>query len=143
MPANIVSVDEESLHKDIKNLVRKTVEETLNALLDKEASELVAAERYERTADREAYRSGHLARKLVTGAGDVERSVCFECRKASPNATASGPLGRSHLGLMSAKTRPCDRLNKFQQPLILSGVTHTHNIHVCSAFCDHDIVALG
>lgn len=45
MPANIVSVDEESLHKDIKNLVRKTVEETLNALLDEEASELVAAER--------------------------------------------------------------------------------------------------
>ncbi len=83
MPANIVSVDEESLHKDIKNLARKTVEETLNALLDEEAS-VVAAERYERTADREAYRSGHLARKLVTGAGDVERSVCFECRKASP-----------------------------------------------------------
>ncbi len=46
MSANIVSVDEESLRNDIKNLVRKTVEETLNALLD-EASELVGAERYE------------------------------------------------------------------------------------------------
>lgn len=34
MSANIVSVDEESLRNDIKNLVRKTVEETLNALLD-------------------------------------------------------------------------------------------------------------
>lgn len=45
MSANIVSVDEESLRNDIKNLVRKTVEETLNALLDEEASELVAAER--------------------------------------------------------------------------------------------------
>lgn len=32
--ANIVSVDEMSLRKDIKNLARKTVEETLNALLD-------------------------------------------------------------------------------------------------------------
>ena len=41
MSANIVSVDEESLRNDIKNLVRKTVEETLNALLDEEASELV------------------------------------------------------------------------------------------------------
>ena len=29
MSANIVTVDEESLRKDIKNLVRKTVEETL------------------------------------------------------------------------------------------------------------------
>lgn len=103
MPANIVSVDEKLLRKDIKNLVRKTVEETPDALLDEEASELVAAERYERTAGREAYRSDHLARKLVTGAGDVEHSVCFECRKANPNAAASGPLGRSHLGLMSTK----------------------------------------
>lgn len=41
MSANIVSVDKESLRKDIKNMMRKTVEETLNALLDEEASELV------------------------------------------------------------------------------------------------------
>lgn len=34
MSANFVSVDEESLRNDIKNLVRKTVQETLNALLD-------------------------------------------------------------------------------------------------------------
>ena len=48
MSSNIVSVDEESLRKDINNLVRKTVEETLNALLDEETSELVGAERYRR-----------------------------------------------------------------------------------------------
>ena len=48
--------------------MRKTVEETPNALLDKEASELVGAGRYERTAGREAHRGGHYARKLVTGA---------------------------------------------------------------------------
>lgn len=36
MSANIASVDEESLRKDIKNLVRKTVEEILNALLDED-----------------------------------------------------------------------------------------------------------
>ena len=46
MSANIVSVDEESLRKDINNRVRKTVEETLNALLDEETSELVGAGRY-------------------------------------------------------------------------------------------------
>lgn len=46
MSANIASVDEESLRKDINNLVRKTVEETLNALLDEETSELVGAGRY-------------------------------------------------------------------------------------------------
>ena len=92
MSANIVSVDEESLRKDIENLVRKTVEETLNALLDEEASELVGAGRYERTAGREAYRSGHYARKLVTGAGEVELNVpscaARPSRRPSSSATA-------------------------------------------------------
>ena len=91
MSANIVSVDEESLRNDIEDLVRKTVEEAPDALLDEEASELVGAERHERTVGRETYRSGHYVRKLITGAGEVEPGVCFECRKASPNATASGP----------------------------------------------------
>lgn len=40
-----------------------------------ETSELVGAERYERTAGREAYRSSHYARNLVTGAEEVEFSV--------------------------------------------------------------------
>ncbi len=53
MPANIVSVDEESLRNDIENLVRKTAEEAPDALIDEEASKLVGAERYERTAGRE------------------------------------------------------------------------------------------
>lgn len=57
-PANIVPTDEESPRKDMKNLGRKTVEETLDALLDEEVSGLVGAERYEGTAGREVYRSG-------------------------------------------------------------------------------------
>lgn len=79
MSANIVSVEEESLRNDILNLVRKTVEETLNALLDEEASELVGAERYERTASQDAYHSGHYARWLVTGAGEVNLSAPKLC----------------------------------------------------------------
>ncbi len=47
MSANIVSVDEDSLCKDIENLVRKTVEETLSAMLDWEMLGLVGAERYQ------------------------------------------------------------------------------------------------
>ena len=45
MSANIVAVGEGSLRKDIKNLVRRTVEETLNALVDENASDLVGADR--------------------------------------------------------------------------------------------------
>lgn len=75
MSSNIVSVDEESLKSDLRELVRKTVQETLNALLDEEADEMVGAERYERTAGREAYRSGHYRRKLVTTSGEVVLDV--------------------------------------------------------------------
>lgn len=71
MSANMVSIDEGPLRSDLRELVRKTVQETLNALLNEEADEMVGAERYEKTAAREAYRSGHYKRKLVTTSGEV------------------------------------------------------------------------
>lgn len=71
MPDSIVSLNEESLRADLRELVRRTVEEMLNVLLDEEADDLVGAERYERTADREAYRAGHCERKLATTSGEV------------------------------------------------------------------------
>lgn len=75
MSESIVSINEESLRFDIKELVKNTVRDVINQLLEEEADELVNAERYERTADREAYRSGHYKRKLVTSAGEVELDV--------------------------------------------------------------------
>lgn len=71
----IVSVDEETLKGDLRELVRKTVQDTINALLEQEAEEMVGAERYERTAGREAYRSGHYRRKLTTTSGQIELDV--------------------------------------------------------------------
>lgn len=75
MSESIVSVDEESLHLNIKELVKNTVRDVINQLLEEEADELVNAERYERAAEREAYRSSHYKRKLVTSAGEVELDV--------------------------------------------------------------------
>ena len=71
MPEPIVTFNEESLKTDLRELVRRTVEEMLNGLLDEEADDLVGAERYERTAGREAYRAGHYERKLTTTSGEV------------------------------------------------------------------------
>ena len=71
MPDPIVSLNEGSLKADLGELVRRTVEDTLNGLLDEEAGDLVGAERYERTADREAYRAGHHGRRLATTSGEV------------------------------------------------------------------------
>lgn len=71
MSAPIVSVDHDAIKADLSELVRKTVEDTLNALLAEEADDLIDAERYERTADREAYRAGHYDRTLTTTSGNV------------------------------------------------------------------------
>ena len=75
MPHEIVSSDDEAIKGYVGKLVAKTVEETLNALLDEEADQLVNAGRYERTDERQAYRSGHYRRRLVTGAGELEPSA--------------------------------------------------------------------
>ena len=52
MPHEIVSSDDEAIKGYVGKLVAKTVEETLNALLDEEADQLVNAGRYERTDER-------------------------------------------------------------------------------------------
>ena len=71
MPEPIVTLNEDSLRSDLRELVRRTVEDTLNGLLEAEADDLVGAGRYERTADREAYRAGHYDRGLTTSSGEV------------------------------------------------------------------------
>lgn len=71
MPEPIATLSEEPLRSDLRELVRRTVEEMLDGLLDGEAGDLVGAERYECTADREAYRAGYYERKLATTSGEV------------------------------------------------------------------------
>lgn len=75
MPGNITSVDEESLRKDIKNHVKKTVEETLNAPLDGEASEPVGTASWERTAGSEAYRGATFQTVVIECCRRRETSV--------------------------------------------------------------------
>jgi len=67
----IVQLNEEVIKNELKELVRRSVEETLNNLLDKEAQELTNAARYERTAARQGYRAGHYDRNLTATSGDV------------------------------------------------------------------------
>ena len=67
----IVTFDEEAVRGELRELVRRTVEDTLNALLEEEADDLIGADRYERTAGREAYRAGHYERGLTTTSGQV------------------------------------------------------------------------
>lgn len=75
MSGNIMQLNEDLIKNNLKDLVRNSVEETLNALLDHEADELVRAGKYERTGDRKGYRSGHYERNFGTTSGEVRLRV--------------------------------------------------------------------
>jgi len=71
----IIRIEEEQLSRHLDKVVRGTVEETLNALLDAEADQLCQASRYERTEKRQDTRAGHYKRNLDTKAGQVQLQV--------------------------------------------------------------------
>ena len=75
MSEKIVQLNEEVIKGQLKELVRGSVEETLNALLEQEAEKLTQAARYERNEARQGYRSGHYSRNLTTTSGDVTLHV--------------------------------------------------------------------
>jgi transposase-like protein len=67
----VIEIDEARIKDHLGELVRGSVEETLNALLDAEADRLCNAARYERTEGRRDTRAGTYDRKLHTRAGEV------------------------------------------------------------------------
>ena len=75
MSKPIIQLNEENVKSELKELVRNSVEETLNELLNKEAEELTSAAKYERTEARQGYRSGHYSRKLTTTSGEVRLEI--------------------------------------------------------------------
>jgi transposase-like protein len=72
---DVIRIDEEQVRGHVDQVVRATVEETLNSLLDAEADELCGAKRYERSPERLDTRSSHYQRKLFTKAGEVELKI--------------------------------------------------------------------
>ena len=64
MSEKIVQLNEEVIKGQIKELVRGSVEETLNELLEAEAEKLTQAARYERNEQRQGYRIGQLGQFL-------------------------------------------------------------------------------
>ena len=73
--SNVITIDDERIRGHLDRVVRGTVEETLNAMLEAEADRLCNAGRYERTAARRDQRSGSYDRKLQTKAGAVTLKV--------------------------------------------------------------------
>jgi len=71
----VIEIDEARIKDHLGELVRGSVEDTLNALLDAEADQLCNAARYERTEARRDTRAGSYERKLQTKAGEVKLKV--------------------------------------------------------------------
>jgi putative transposase len=71
----VIKIDESKIRDHLGELVRGTVEETLNKLLDAEADQLCNAARYERTEARKDTRAGYYERGLHTKAGEVKLKV--------------------------------------------------------------------
>ncbi len=68
----VIKIDEAQIRDHLGEMVRSTVEQTLNDMLDAEADQLCGAERYERTEARIDGRAGHYKRKFHTKAGEVD-----------------------------------------------------------------------
>lgn len=70
-----LKIDGNEVRKHLDEMVRDSVEETLNSLLDAEADDLCRAKRYERSPERADTRAGSYQRKLHTKAGEVSLKV--------------------------------------------------------------------
>ena len=73
--AGVIRIEEGKIRSHVDQVVRETVEQTLNGLLEAEADELCGAKRYERSPERLDTRAGHYDRQLHTQAGEVTLSV--------------------------------------------------------------------
>jgi transposase-like protein len=71
----VIRINEQEIESHVGEVVRQSVEETLNGLLEAEAEQLCRAKRYQRSEDRSDTRAGHYKRKLQTQAGEVELKV--------------------------------------------------------------------
>src|SRR3984885_8925613 len=71
----VIQIDEARIRDHLGEMVRGTVEETLNALLDAEADRLCGAGRYERTQGRQDTRCGRYERTLQSSSSEVDLKV--------------------------------------------------------------------
>lgn len=71
----VIKIDEAQIHSHLDPMVRETVEETLNKMLNEEADRLCNAQRYEHAESRKDIRAGHYHRKLHVKAGMVNLKV--------------------------------------------------------------------
>jgi transposase-like protein len=117
---NVITIDDDRIKSHLDRVVRGSVEETLNALLDVEADRLCNAQRYERSEARRDTRAGHYERQLQTKAGEVKlripklRMQTFET--AIIERYRRAPTGRN-------VSRPVPAGDALQMPSVLAEIS--------------------
>ena len=112
----VIQIDEARICDHLGEMVRGTVEETLNAMLDAEADRLCGAGRYERSQARQDTRAGSYDRTLQTSAGEVNLKIpklrrqtfetaIIERYRRRTRVVGAFPDGRSCLNLAAARLR--------------------------------------
>ena len=143
MSEKIVTLNEEVIKGEIRELVRGSVEETLNNLLEAEADRLTQAARYERSEDRQGYRSGHYDRGLTTTSGEVTlhvprlKGISFEIHEfnafVKPAWYADGVAilkELSRLGIESEVYKEKSRILDFQRKKTTQKVNLYENVQI-------------
>ena len=72
---NAIKINEKEVGDYLNRLVRQSLEDTINSLLDAEADAICNAGRYQHSPDRLDTRAGSYKRKLMTMSGEVELTV--------------------------------------------------------------------
>jgi transposase-like protein len=74
-PEKIIQFNESAIQGHLSEMVRHSVEETLNQMLEAEADRLCNADKYQRCEARKDPRAGFYQRKLHTKAGEVTLNI--------------------------------------------------------------------
>ena len=98
----VIEIDEARIKDHLGEMVRGTVEEALNAMLDAEADRLRGAARYERSEARRDTWAGSYDRALQTKAGEVTLKVP-KLRRQTPAFAASDLRDGDHRALPPAR----------------------------------------
>ena len=123
---SVIRIDEEQIRGHVDEVVRSSVEETLNGLLDAEADRLCQAKRYGR--GRKAARDNFVGRGSDNGEF-IERdprSDDRECRSKTEGEVQPSANGGQPAGSTSALSFFCR----------LGGKAHDHSVTRWQLFCD-------
>ena len=166
----VIQIDEARIREHLGEMVRGTVEETLNAMLEAEADQLCGAGRYERSKARQDTRAGNYERTLQTQAGEVTLKVPklrrrdlrdshyralsptggFRSRKADrdvPGGDFGTPGRRHHRGAVGHTGKPKNGVQPGQEDLrqnrSLAQPAHRRRASVPLSGRDRDEAQLG